>query len=314
MSDPTELARLTGIPDIREIWVLGNPFVKSHAGYRITIFNLFRQTPGYTEDIFIDTYGPGYSERRSLVDRAPEKPNVPVVKPQPHDYGVASIDVSKPIIEYPSATDASYQRRERPVPSPSTSEINTSSGSQRKRRTPKRRIVDLSTIEVSPSKNAQQANPTVRFSSEEVITTTGGSDSGYGISPDPSPKTLPHYVPTITRDLRDKLDNSSLDTSGIPRLVPLDASPFDAPTVKSPVDTTSQEDWKSSGETYKKKLEALKSEQGEGWLSALNEEGWDAQRPQDPKLVSYSPASTIRPELAGPKPSSQQSISSRTLG
>ena len=33
MTDPTELARLTGIPDLREIWVLGNPFVKTHSNY-----------------------------------------------------------------------------------------------------------------------------------------------------------------------------------------------------------------------------------------------------------------------------------------
>lgn len=314
MSDPTELARLTGIPDIREIWVLGNPFVRSHGGYRVTIFNLFRQTPGYSEDIFIDTYGPGYSERRSLVDRAPEKPNVPVVKPQPQDHGIVPAEMSKPIIEYPSSTDVTYQRRERPVPSATSSEIHSSSGSQRKRRTPKRRIVDLSTVEISPSKSTQQVNPTVRFSSEEVITTTAGSDSGYGISPDPSPKTLPHYVPTTSRDIRDRPDNSSLETSGIPRLVPLDASPYDAPVVKSAVDSSLQQDWKSSGETYRRKLEALKTEQGDGWLSVLSEEGWDTQKSQATEVSSESPASTIRPEYISPRTNSQQTVSSRTLG
>jgi len=315
MSDPTELARLTGIPDMREVWVLGNPFVKSHTAYRVTIFNLFRQTPGYTEDILIDTYGPGYAERRSLVERAPERPNVPVVKPQPPDYGIASVEINKPIIEYPSMREAGYQRRERPLPTATTSEINTNSSSQRKRRTPKRRIVDLSTADISPSKNTQQANPTVRFSSEEVVTTTtAGSDSGYGISPDPSPKTLPHYVPSTTRESHDHADNSSLDTSGIPRLVPLDTIPYDTPIVKSPIGNDAPQDWKSSGETYKKKLEALKSEQGDGWLSVLSEEAWDVQKTQSPGLNDYSPASTIRPDLASPRANSQQTISSRTLG
>ena len=46
LSDPTELARLTGIPDLREIWVAGNPFTRTHGNYRVTIFNLFRRTPG----------------------------------------------------------------------------------------------------------------------------------------------------------------------------------------------------------------------------------------------------------------------------
>ena len=88
MSDPMELARLTGIPDLREFWVAGNPFTNTHSNFRVTIFNLFRKTPGYTEDILIDTHGPGYSERRQLVDRVPEKANVPVVKSAP-DYGIS---------------------------------------------------------------------------------------------------------------------------------------------------------------------------------------------------------------------------------
>lgn len=69
LQDPTEIVRLTGLPDIREIWVDGNPFVKTHSSYRVTIMNLFRRTPGYTEDIIIDGRGPGYTERRQLVER-----------------------------------------------------------------------------------------------------------------------------------------------------------------------------------------------------------------------------------------------------
>jgi hypothetical protein len=67
--EPIELAQLTAIPDLREIWVSGNPFTKTHSDYRITIFNLFRKTPGYTEDIFIDSTRPSYNERRQLVER-----------------------------------------------------------------------------------------------------------------------------------------------------------------------------------------------------------------------------------------------------
>ncbi len=37
LTDPMELARLTGIPDIREVWVEGNPFTRTHRDYRITI-------------------------------------------------------------------------------------------------------------------------------------------------------------------------------------------------------------------------------------------------------------------------------------
>ncbi|GBF63852.1 leucine-rich repeat-containing protein [Trichophyton mentagrophytes] len=80
ITDPVELARLTAIPYIREIWISGNPFTKTHSGHRVTIFNLFRQTPGYPEDIFIDNTGPSYSERKQLVERVAEPEAAPVIR------------------------------------------------------------------------------------------------------------------------------------------------------------------------------------------------------------------------------------------
>ena len=311
MTDPTELARLTGIPDLREIWVFGNPFTKTHSNYRITIFNLFRRTPGYTEDILIDTYAPGYTERRHLVERVAEKPNVPVVKPPPPDYGLSAVEVNKPIIEYPSTREPAVLRKERPIPAATTSEVHTSS-SGRRRRTPKRRIVDLSTSETSPSR----PKPAVRFSSEEATVVTAGSDSGYGISPDPSPRTVPSYVPSEPGQTQSQTEVPRIDTSGVPRLLPIETVSYDSPLVKSPPDNEVP-DWKVSGEIYRKKLEALRNEVGNGWLSVLSEEGWDAQKnSQSPVFPSdYSPASTIRPSPTTPRANSQQKIhSGRTLG
>jgi hypothetical protein len=81
--DPTELARLTCIPGMAEVYVARNPFTRTHSKFRVTIFNLFRQTPGFfAADVLIDGSPPSYSERKGLVDRAPEPPPVPVVKPQ----------------------------------------------------------------------------------------------------------------------------------------------------------------------------------------------------------------------------------------
>ncbi|KAF8471843.1 hypothetical protein BDZ91DRAFT_477814 [Kalaharituber pfeilii] len=99
LTDPTELARLTNAPNIAEVWIAHNPFTKTHPSYRITIFNLFRSTPGYTEDMILDGSGPGMVERRSLVDRVAEPPNPPVVKPpQPHSLvptKIAPIEAKK---------------------------------------------------------------------------------------------------------------------------------------------------------------------------------------------------------------------------
>jgi hypothetical protein len=313
MTDPTELARLTGIPDLREIWVVGNPFTKTHGNYRVTIFNLFRKTPGFTEDLVIDTYGPGYSERRQLVERVAEKVGVPVVKPPPPNYGLPPVDVNKPIINYPPPRDPALLRKERPIPAATTSEIHTSSG--RRRRTPKRRIVDLSTSDTSPTK------PAVKFTAEQPSTANTGSDSGYGISPEPSPPSIPSFVPPEPR--RTQSEVPRIDTSTQPILPPIDTTNFEPPVMK-PTSQQAAQDWKVSGEIYRKKLEALRNEVGNGWLSVLSEEAWDPQRNHQQAFQQpfggpdFNPASSIRPSPTTPRANSQTTITTihngRTLG
>ncbi|EPE36083.1 L [Glarea lozoyensis ATCC 20868] len=311
MTDPTELARLTGIPELREIWVTGNPFVKTHGSYRVTIFNLFRKTPGYTEDILIDTYAPGYSERRHLVERAAERVNVPVVRSVP-DYGLNSVEVSKPIIDYPATQEPTVLRKDRPRPAATHSEVNTASSGGR-RRTPKRRIVDLSTSDTSPTKQPQ----TVRFSMEDTSPPPAPVDSGYEASPEPSPRTVSSYIAPEPRQRQTQADVPRIDTSGVPQLAPVQTKAYEAPVVKGQNPKDSQ-DWKVGGEMYRKKLEALRNEVPNGWLSVLSEEGWETQKNSQSQgftVADFAPPNTIRPSPATTRANSQQTIhSGRTLG
>jgi hypothetical protein len=310
LTDPTELARLTCIPDLREIWVAGNPFTRTHSNYRVTIFNLFRKTPGYTEDIIIDSSGPGYNERRQLVERVAERANVPVVKPPPKDYGLPVPTTNKPAIIYDEPERPVVLRKERPVPTSTTSDL-TYTASSRRRRTPKRRIVDLSTADISPSK----ARPKPEISAEETTATTAGSDSGYGNSPDIAPSQM--NVTNIPHDSHSELRRSTsqpevprIDTARIPHLMPIDS--VDEPSVLQ-MPSVANQDWSVSGEIYRKKIEALRNEVGNGWLSVLSEEGWDPQKSQH--TGDFSPANTIRPSPATSRTHSQQAIhSGRTLG
>ncbi|PFH60003.1 hypothetical protein XA68_11586 [Ophiocordyceps unilateralis] len=125
LTDPRELARLTGMPDLREIWVEGNPFTRTHKNHHVIIFNLFRSTPGYTVDLIIDGRGPSYSERRQLVERAPIPDSVPVVKPKAPD-APAVVDVGKAV--------------------PSEASVGSA---RRRNKASKRRIVDLASGDVS---------------------------------------------------------------------------------------------------------------------------------------------------------------------
>lgn len=71
LTDPRAISRVALNPVIREIFVLDNPFVKTHKYYRVPIFNLFRAAPGYSEDIFIDSTRPSYTEHGLLQNFAP---------------------------------------------------------------------------------------------------------------------------------------------------------------------------------------------------------------------------------------------------
>ncbi|CRK47152.1 hypothetical protein BN1723_007377, partial [Verticillium longisporum] len=256
ITDPLEVARLTGIPDIREIWVEGNPFTKTHRDYRITIFNLFRKTPGYTEDIVIDNVGPSYSERRYLVERAPVPAAVPVVKAPTAD--LPAVDVSKPAIIYDEPVEAlSSSRKERPTPKAVTSEVNTSS--TRRRKAPKRRIVDLATPEpvltaaaapaVSPSASAG-----IRVVTENVPTAKPVSDT-YRTTQLPKEQLLPPVVLSDTRKGISQPAMPRFDATVVPELPPLYTSENGINGWKG------SQEWDVSGELYRQKIEALRDKE-----------------------------------------------------
>ncbi len=268
LTDPMELARLTGLPEIREIYVEGNPFTRTHRDYRITIFNLFRKTPGYTEDITIDTTGPSYSEKRYLVERIAEPPAVPVIKPQPQE--LPAVDVSKPAIIYDTPRGPAVLRKERPAPKATNSEVNTSS--TRRRRAPKRRIVDLATNE-NPLPHAQPVDRYGEHSGPENLAPAGNyrisqaeepaDTSSHVLIDSPLPNVQPPGIPRI-------------DASVLPPLSPVFA-PGESPTGEN--SWQSSQEWDVGGEMYRRRIEALRNKIGDNYLHVLAEENWDQSRP-----------------------------------
>ncbi|KAJ4141369.1 hypothetical protein NW768_000580 [Fusarium equiseti] len=301
--DPMELARLTGIPDIHEIWVEGNPFTRTHKDYRITIFNLFRKAPGYTEDVVIDGSGPSYVERRSLVDRPPMPESIPVVKPQAPE--VPTVDVSKSTIAYNPPKETIVLRKERPTPKAVMSEINTSS--TRRRKTPKRRIVDLATPDAPPYPtpvDVQAANPAVKQPSAEIM-----NDGNYRISQQPEAQALPATILSS--------GSQAVASPDVPRI---DTNVFaNIPAIYSPNDDTSNwtepQDWDAGGEMYRQKIEALRNSVGNGYLSVLSEESWAPNRSADyspPNIPSSTVIRTAHTPIHTPQ--AQPIHSGRTLG
>ncbi|KAF2814935.1 uncharacterized protein BDZ99DRAFT_187442 [Mytilinidion resinicola] len=283
LTDPTEVARLTGIPEIQEIYVGRNPFCKTHSNYRVTIFNLFRKTPGYAEDIVIDTTGPGYSERKQLVDRAPERPNVPVMKPPPED------DVSAPpppppkprpaFADVPGQGNIEAQTQSARSHHRSRSDYGTGGAGSQRRRKPKRRIVELSQSEHAQSAALSVPPPEDLYTSPvkpQLHTAHTASEALTTVHTHPDHEQLP-------------LINTALATHPKDSAVEFDVS----------------------SDLYKKKIEALRQDFGSTWLSALGDESWDSQTVGSFPERGFSPP--LKPSLT--RTPSQGIVSGgRTLG
>jgi hypothetical protein len=314
IADPTEMARLTGIPDIREIWVLHNPFVRSHAGYRVTILNLFRGTPGYTDDVIIDATIPGYSERRQLRERVAEAESVPVIKlPAVDPSQRPGTDVRDPGAKAPIPAREAMWEPTRPAPQTGQSETAGSSGTRRRKVT-KRRIVDLSIDDGRPINHFQPPvedpfkRPQVAFSEANLVQLID-----------------PERIPTEDlAGVSGTSDARALNANPLQQpaagLGPPPQPSFEPPT--PPQETVISlvnelHDLNLNGEAYRRKVEALKDEFGTGWLSMLGDDTWSGKGRADGHSsdLEFVPPLSSRPDLSGLRTTSQGIISgSRTLG
>ena len=312
LSDPTELARLTIIPDITEIYVHRNPFCKTYPNYRVTIFNLFRKTPGYTEDVIIDSTGPSNAEKKQLVDRAPELPGVPVVKP-PVEDDMPPPHVPPKVIKAIDSTVENADRLRRSGSlqrQKSARSSQATGGSMRKKKGPKRRIVELSQAEqlqqstasgltgISYDDTAPRTPPRIQKATAEVTQPAKplfeGPQKGTATE-DP--------VKRPSLDERVVIDSTHTTHQLLP---PIDTS-TDSKAPQLP-----EQEFDVSNDLYKKKIEALREDFGNTWLTALGDESWDsAASGLSPDRGYASP--TIRPAI--PRTPSQGIVSGgRTLG
>ncbi|KAK9388611.1 hypothetical protein V1515DRAFT_413533 [Lipomyces mesembrius] len=253
LADPTELARLTGAPNISEVWVLGNPFVKTHnSSYRIAIFNLFRQTPGYTNDILLDGSLPGLLEQMGLAERVEES--------------------------VPSPITTRY-------PSPGTNTKKAEKGSRIKldvdndllpvfkgfnlfgKSSPVQRQDD------KPEQTTMVHKPVIRGSDnirDDTLTSLTAIRTPAIKVINPSPRQTKKKIGRrriVDLDLADSGDDQmSTKTSASA------VSSSKSPTSFSPPLSPSENDWTRQGEEYRKRVEALRNDFGSGWLSVLSEE------------------------------------------
>ncbi|OJD18909.1 hypothetical protein AJ78_01095 [Emergomyces pasteurianus Ep9510] len=296
LSDPTEIARLTGIPYLREIWVSGNPFTKTFSGYRVSIFNLFRQTPGFSEDITIDTTGPGYSEKKHLVARVAEPEGAPVIRHSGHGDDLADKTQDIPVAS-PS------------VPAPVQAEYAV--GSSRRKRGHRRKIVELSDNDPSFSimaDGAETIGPILQLPIPEHPVTKPAAmaeqtaNSSKISSRIPDTKQLQNTAVTTITNPKASQSNLVFESTKSPHLVPAIQSL----------------DWSANGDSYRQRLEALKQEVGNNWLTVLGDETWDTPQKDISSHTSggseYDPVGPLRPALMARTSSQVIATGGRTLG
>ncbi len=292
LSDPVEAARLTGIPNLRRIWVKHNRFTKKYPDYRVTIFNLFRSTPGYTEDLVIDDYGPNYSERKCLVDRVPEIERPPVTQliQEP------GLETSSPTLVHqtirhvtPNQGRVDHFGHTASRPQPQSTQSDMAVASNRRRRGTRRRIVDLS------GHDTFARNVTFDLTTEEPSNTIAGSP----LQKEAAPAAANGALVKPSKEQRASFDvkpETGATASHEPVSVP---------------DDSHSTDHINSSEDYRQRVEALRQEFGSNWISVLSERGWDEPRDQ---MKSENHA--FSPHLLAMHRANSQAIVSggRTLG
>jgi hypothetical protein len=230
-----------------------------------------------------------------------------VVKPSVPEIPV--IDVSKPLpaIVYDDPKESAVLRKERPVAKTVSSEVNTNS--TRRRRAPKRRIVDLATND-TPIPHAQ---PVDRLGSVEAVAPTirtvqeASQDSHYRISQETEAQEPVALAERPLSATQSSPNIPRIDTSVAPQLPPIFT--HDSQSTWNP-----PQEWDIGGELYRQKIETLRDQVGSGYLSVLGEETWEAPRPthyQDTSFGAPSPPS----DQSTPRVASVQPIhTGRTIG
>lgn len=298
--DPTELRRLTNAMELVDVYVIKNPFTRTHSDYRSVIFNAFRDTPGHTAELTIDALGPTYNERKQLHDRAPEPSPVPVVQAplEDDDESEAALGALAPEPELePFTVDQPLRPSELYGHRRSTSDMGPQPVRRRKKG-PRRRIVELSHQE---SLSSSPVAPSLLHSAEMPPPTPMEADEP--TTPEPTPY---HTAPTtqIQTELarRPTLDTSFTSPTPAPEI--RDSSDDDDSPVQSPQGVESNTD------LYRQKIEALKSELGPNWLTALNEDRFAERQTRNRSFSPASRTSTVRPD----QQSRGMSVGGRTLG
>ncbi|GBE80695.1 hypothetical protein BKA93DRAFT_731461 [Sparassis latifolia] len=292
IEESAEVGRLAALPNIAEVWVEGNPLVDIEEGYRIRCFDYFSKEG---KSILLDGSLPGFYEKMYM--SAPPPDQMTSSRPP-------SVAQSPPVVAVGSPTVNGVPSRESPLQSssPSSPPSHTASPQTaalvgRGRRRKNKRIVDLDggveTSEAGSSWSGSHAHvPTDAQPTRNDIPTQplpeesapAGPSSEAGVEAAPSAATPVVGAGRKSRHTRNwtefapasnaASDEAAFTTSAMGNAASLRRGSMRRARVAASVYEPAEEskvDQFREADVFRARMEALRSDMGEGWLKVFNQ-------------------------------------------
>jgi Leucine-rich repeat (LRR) protein len=301
LEESGEVGRLSLLPNITEVWVEGNPFTEIESDYRVKCFDFFWKEG---KSILLDGTQAGFYEKRNLTSPPPEQMSSTRPMPKAYSPPVVPVGLTAAAVAVPPTASGGASSSSSPTFSPTSSHhpspLFPANAKPKKKRV--KRIVDLNadsgvnavstlvTGSEEPSESTGVSPLLTRSPREEVPTLLSSA-----LEPAPAP--LPSENNTTLREsavrspLSSKHRRSQTEYPSAPvesedagklsvrvstrrsaaRHARVAASVFEAPSPKTDKGEEGIEREIKEADAFRARVEALRSEMGDGWLKVFSQ-------------------------------------------
>ncbi|KAF7315373.1 Leucine rich repeat domain protein [Mycena indigotica] len=285
VDESAEVGRLATLPNIAEIWIEGNPFVEIEEDYRLACFNYFSKEG---KSVSLDGTQPGFYERRNLV--AQPSPQMSSSRPVSAAYSPPVVAVgSKPREEVPTTTvppvAKGRRKNKRIVDLEESDGVSIRSGSHTRTRSdgsarPKGKTVDIGDkhwgqfgalaedTEEEPAPLRVSTNNTEVGSPPRRSRHTRYQSEMVHMADVPSSPPLGSLNTPTTATFRRSRNSATFSANANKRRSRVTASVYEP--LRSTSDGEEEQTEVDDGvEAYRRRIEDLKKDMGDRWLSVF---------------------------------------------
>jgi Leucine-rich repeat (LRR) protein len=304
IDDSAEIGRLAMLPHIADVWIEGNPFIEMEENYRITCFDYF-----WKEDksVMLDGTAPGFYERRGLTVAPPEQMSSSRPISKAYSPPIVAVGGMKAQTS-PSVPVDAVLAPGGSSPGSGTASPGPASVTGKERRRKNKRIVDLNGEGIEPNGSSPRmhtrtrseggARPKRQLKGDESPTlapqiqvqlSTSSAEMQAGqaellatpslppVRPVRRPRHNRHQtegLPSPTEEINasalpSTTDRPTLSSKSGARRSRVSASLYEPATANA--DALAAESQTRDADAYRRRIEALRSDMGDGWLKVFNQ-------------------------------------------